>query len=218
MTTEPLFCALDSMGIARLIRTADRSVIYAGPGIQVEPAKAIVEVAQRIGPETMVCCIDFDERVLRMGYGDIAAVDCLREAGVVIGNVPGLRIALLIVDEQGFSFTPTALYLEAEPHGAAAPNAMRLSRQQVIETLARLSPAAKAIALTQSATPEERDRIAAVPIEVGTAPITEAQFSQVDASLKEAPPVKFSFLQSAMPTALRGHGGDATIIQVFARC
>lgn len=191
MTLEPLFCALDSADIAQLICTAKHSVCYAGPGIQLQPAKAMAKVAQRLGSEMMTLCIDFDERVVRMGYGDIEAVECLREARIVVRNAPGLRTALVIVDDQGFIFTPTALYLEAEPQGEAAPNAMRLSREQVAEALARLSPAAKAIAQAHAATPEERDRIAALPVEVGTAPITEAQFARVDASLKEAPPVKF---------------------------
>jgi hypothetical protein len=150
MTLESLFCALDSASIAQLISTAKHSVYYAGPGIQREPAKAMAEAAQRLGPEMMTLCIDFDERVVRMGYGDIEAVECLREARIVVRNAPGLRTALVIVDDQGFIFTPTALYLESEPHGEVAPNAMWLSREQVAEALARLSPAAKAIAQAQA--------------------------------------------------------------------
>jgi hypothetical protein len=191
MMLEPLFSVLDSAAIALFIHTAQHSVCYAGPGIQLQPAKAIVEVAQRLGPEMMTVCIDCDERVMRMGYGDIEALECLRDGPIVVRNASGLRTALVIVDDQGFIFTPTALYIEAEPHGEAAPNAMRLSQQQVAEALARLSPAAKAIAQTQATTHEEQNRIAALPVEVATAPITEAQFAKVEASLKEAPPVKF---------------------------
>jgi hypothetical protein len=57
-----------------------------------------------------------------------------------------------------YIFTPTALYLEAEPHGQAASNAMRLSGQQLREALARLSPSAKEIAAAQAQTEEERER------------------------------------------------------------
>ena len=53
MTLEHLFCTLDSAGIAQLIRTAKHSVCYAGPGIQLEPAQAMAEVAERLGPEMM---------------------------------------------------------------------------------------------------------------------------------------------------------------------
>ncbi|MFQ5853717.1 MAG: hypothetical protein ACE5JU_24425, partial [Candidatus Binatia bacterium] len=59
------------------------------------------------------------------------------------------------------------------------------------EALARLSPVAKAIAIAQAQTEEERARIASLPIEMGTEPVTEVQFERVDESLKEAPPVRF---------------------------
>ena len=63
-----------------------------------------------------------------------------------MNSTSGLRTGLVIVDHQGYIFTPTALYLEADHRAAEAPNAMRLSEEQVKETLARLSPAAKAMA------------------------------------------------------------------------
>lgn len=46
-----LFRSLDSAAIASDIRKAQHSVCYAAPGIQQEPAKAMSELAQRIGPE-----------------------------------------------------------------------------------------------------------------------------------------------------------------------
>lgn len=58
-------------------------------------------------------------------------------------SAPGLRTALVIVDDAGFIFTPLALYLEAEPASGAAPNAVRMTSEQVTEALARFSPAAK---------------------------------------------------------------------------
>lgn len=87
------------MGIAQFIRTAKRSVCYAAPGIQLEPARAMVEVVERLGSEMMTLCIDFEERVVRMGYCDIEAVKCLSEAGIEVRNAPGLRTALVIVDD-----------------------------------------------------------------------------------------------------------------------
>lgn len=95
----------------------------------------------------LTVCLDFDERVYAMGYGEIGARTVAECLGVVnVRSAPGLRTALVIVDDTGFIFTPTALYLEAEPTGSAAPNAIRMSGEQVAEALARLSPAAKAIA------------------------------------------------------------------------
>ncbi len=191
MNNSELFCHLSSGRIAELIRTAEGAVCYAGPGIQQEPAKAMVEVANRIGPELIVVSLDFDERVMRMGYGDIAAVKVLRDAGIVINNSPGLRSALVIVDGEGYTFTPTPLYLEAESISDLARNALRLSPVQVAEALARLSPAAKAIAIARTSDPAEKARIANLPVEVGGIQVDEAQFKQVDENLKDAPPVRF---------------------------
>ena len=189
--SEPLFCSLDSATIARQICRAQRSVCFAAPGIQQEPANAMAVLAQRIGPELVIVYLDFDERVMRMGFGDLTAVKTLRDAGIVVNSTPGLRTGLVIVDHQGYIFTPTALYLEAEGRPAEAPNAMRLSKDQVTEALARLSPAAKAIAIAFAKTEEERQRIKEQAVEVPSVKVVDKEFAAVGKRLEEAPPVQF---------------------------
>ena len=186
-----LFCAIDSQHIADLIRSAERFVGYAGPGVQMDPAQAMVEISARLGVDMVSVCLDVDERVMRMGFGEMNAVKCLREAGIAVHHAPGLRIALVLVDDKGYIFTPTALYLEAEPHGHGASNAMHLSGQQLREALARLSPVAREIAVAQTQTAEEREKIANLPIEVAIETVTKDQCAHVETSLKEAPPVQF---------------------------
>ena len=63
MGNEGLFCALASTDMADFVRQAQSSVCFAGPGIQVVVAQAIVDVASRLGPEMITVCLDFDERV-----------------------------------------------------------------------------------------------------------------------------------------------------------
>jgi len=108
-----------------------------------------------------------------------------------VQSSPGLRTALVIVDNEGYIFTPTALYLEAEPTGGVSSNAVRMSREQVAQALARLSPAAKAIAVAQADTPEAKQRIEAVTVDVVSAPITPKKLTEVSTNLKEVPPVRF---------------------------
>jgi len=191
VSNEALFCHLSSSDIAGLIRSSKYSVCYAGPGIQMEVAHAMVDVSKCIGYESLAVSLDFDERVIRMGYGDVNAVKALRNTGILINHAPGLRSALIIVDGEGYTFTPTPLYLEAESGSEVARNALRLSGEQVAEALARLSPAAKAIAIAQAREPEEKTRIAALPVEVGAVQVNEDHFKQVESGLHEAPPVKF---------------------------
>ena len=191
MNTEALFCALSPQRIAELVRSAQRAVCYAGPGIQLGLSQAMVETAGRLGHEMLTVSLDFDDRVMRMGYGDVGAVALLLEAGISVHSSPGLRTALIVVDNEGYIFTPTALYLEAEPSDGTASNAIRMSSEQVAQTLARLSPAAKAIAIAQAPTPEAKQRIEAATVDVVSAPITPQKLAEVTTSLKEVPPVRF---------------------------
>jgi hypothetical protein len=186
-----LFRSLDSAAIASDIRKAQVSVCYAAPGVQQEPATAMAELAQRIGPEFITVCLDFDERVMRMGFGDLAAVKTLRDAGIVVSSTSGLRTGLVIADQEGYIFTPTALYLEADQRPTEAPNALRLSRHQVTEALARLSPAAKALAMLMARTPAEREHIRHQAVEVSSIVVADIQFAAIQKKLIEAPPVKF---------------------------
>ena len=189
--SEPLFRSLDSSALAKLMRGAQHAVCFAAPGIQQGPAKAMAEIARRIGPEMITVCLDFDERVMRMGFGELEAVKILRDAGIAVRSTSGLRTGLVIVDDDGYIFTPTALYLEAEDRPADAPNAMRLSREQAAEALARLSPAAKAIAMALASTEDERDRIREQAVEVPSEAVADEQVIEVETRLKEAPPVQF---------------------------
>ena len=191
MSIDALFCSLSPLRIAESIRSAQRAVCYAAPGIQLDLAQAMVETAGRLGKEMLTVSLDFDDRVMRMGYGDIGAVTLLLDAGIAVNSSPGLRTALVVVDNEGYIFTPTALYLEAEPSDGDASNAMRMSGEQVAQALARLSPAAKTIAVAQAKTPEAKQQIEALTVDVVSAPITVAKLAEVKTSLKEVPPVRF---------------------------
>lgn len=188
---EPLFLSLDSGRLAHEIALAEESACYVAPGILPEPASALAALAQRIGPQQITVSLDFDERVMRMGFGTLDAVKTLRAAGIDVRSTPGLRTALIVIDDAGYIFTPTALYLEADERPEMAPNAMRLSRDQVTEALARLSSAAKAIAITLAKTEEERERIRERAVEVPSERLQDSDFKAVEHKLVEAPPVSF---------------------------
>jgi hypothetical protein len=186
---ENIFCNLTSKRIAELISEAETTVCYSAPSIQLEPAQALVEASKKLGVEMLTVSIDFDERTLRLGYGSLEAINLLREAGMIVNHAEGIRQALLIVDDDGYSYTPTPLYLEAE--NTTAINALRLSPEQTKEALTRLSPAAKAIAVAQATTIEEKERISNLPVEITSIEVDVERFKRVDESLKLAPPVKF---------------------------
>ena len=168
MAETTLFVALSSRRIAALIDQAARHVCYAAPGIHNEPAEALVALAKRSPSVSITVNLDFDEKTLRMGYGRLEAVELLREANIQACHFAGFRSSILIVDDRGWVFTPTALYLESEPQSDETPNALRLATSQVRELLNRISPAAREEAIQNALTPEEAERIASTPLDVST--------------------------------------------------
>jgi len=193
--SDSLFQSLNFADMAYVISKARHSVCYAAPGIHIEVANEIAEVARRLGPELITVCLDFDEHVFRMGFGEFAAVGILRDLGINISSTKGLRTGLLVVDYEGYIFTPTALYLEADRGPANAPNAMRLSKEQVMETLARLSPSAKVIAIALSKSTDEKEKIRHQTVELPSEPLSKEHFFAVGKLLEEVPPVKFDIVR-----------------------
>lgn len=193
--TNTMFSNLSSHEMADFIRSAKESVCYAAPGVQLEVAAAITDVAQKLGPEMTSVSLDFDERVIRMGFGSIEGVSLLRDKKVAIQNCPGLRTGLVIVDQRGYVFTPTALYLEDDQSLPSAPNAMRMSSEQLTEARARLSPAAKAIAIAKAKTPEEKAKIESLPLDIQTSVVQEQEIKAVQQKLHDVPPVSFDVVR-----------------------
>ncbi|NCD35388.1 MAG: hypothetical protein EOL87_18530 [Spartobacteria bacterium] len=211
MNPQPLFSLLASKDIASFIKTAKHSVCYVAPGIQEEPAQVLSQLVAKIGPEMVTVCLDFNERTLRMGYGSLQAVEELRGAGIAVRSAPGMRTAFIIVDREGYMFTPTALLLEAEPEKNPSPNAMYLSSEQVTEILARFSPLEKALAKANAETPEQKARIDAIPDAVTpetiqndplaafkpapmvleSQPVQDEAVVKIKKQLEQAPPAKF---------------------------
>ena len=193
--SEPLFLSVDSERLAHEIARAEETVCYAAPGILPQPAEALAALAQKISPPQITVCLDFDERVMRMGFGTLGAVQTLRDVGIEVRSAPGLRTGLIVIDAAGYIFTPTALYLEADERSDMAPNAMRLSGDQITEALARLSPDAKAIAVTLAKSEEERERIREQTVEVPSERVEDSDFKAVEQRLEEAPPARFDVVR-----------------------
>ena len=124
---DALFCSLSPLRIAELIRSAQRAVCYAAPGIQLDLAQAMVETVGRLGKEMLTVSLDFDDRVMRMGYGDIGAVTLLLGAGISVNSSPGLRTALVVVDNEGIYRT---LLVDTSSFRATVRQATQLSKSR----------------------------------------------------------------------------------------
>jgi hypothetical protein len=189
--TNCLLVSLSSSRMAGIVRNTSDRVCYVAPGLHAEVASALADLKTKNPTISITVSLDFDERTLRMGYGTLSAVETLQSAGIEPTHSPGFRSAVLIVDDAGWVFTPTALYLEAEPQSNETPNAIRMTSGQVKELLLRLCPSARAEAIAKAETPAEAARIEAIPLEVSELPILEVHFDEVKRAIETAPPVKF---------------------------
>jgi len=188
---DKFFSTLTSGDMVRIISSAEASVFYAAPGLPTAVADAIVTSAKRIGSDLVNVCIDFDERVLRMGFGELEAVKKLHVSGIQLQSSPNLRIGLLAVDDNGFVFMPTALLLEAEMTEEQGMNAMRLTPQQAREAMARLSPAAKAVSVVLAKSDEERQQLSALKTEKNPKVVQPSEIEKTEKAIDEVPLTKF---------------------------
>lgn len=185
------FRQINSTEICKMVEATQSNLCYAAPGIQLEPAKFIVNLAKKIGLESIFVFLDVNENVLRMGYGELEAINILREAGIQVGSIDGLRNGLIVSDDIGFSYTPTALFLEKEATDQQSLNALKLMPEQIKEAMARLSPASKAIALAQAKTLEEKAHIEKITSETRPIPVNKEAIETIAQKLKEVPATNF---------------------------
>lgn len=215
-----VFVSMSDGKMASLIGRAQRRVAVAAPAIRQLTATALLAAKCRIAPEAFAVVTDCDEEVFRLGYGDFKAIKTLQEAGVPLRQSSGLRIGVLLCDDEAWVFAPTALYVEPEVQSDETPNALalrsadveRLASRLLLSVshavkqpeLALLSPAvAQAIeslpenlrlevvnAVTGS-TSQFREEIATASIEIGHEAVQQHVLEQTEKSLALAPPVAF---------------------------
>jgi hypothetical protein len=130
---KPALTVASDEAIADLIATAERRVIYMAPGVSMTIAQALATKMQELGADAVAIIVDVDPEICRMGYGEIDALSRLERAATQLGGMvlaqPGVRIGLVIADDETLVFSPTPLLIEAGPRQSEniiKPNAVRL--------------------------------------------------------------------------------------------
>ncbi len=133
MSRTPSLTIANDATITGLIQSANRRVIYMAPGMSDVVSQAIEERLRALGPEAIMVIVDVDPEVCRLGYGQIEALRSLeataRQLGAMVHSQPGIRIGLVIADDQTLFYSPTPLLVEASPDESSRqvkPNAIRL--------------------------------------------------------------------------------------------
>ena len=121
--------------LVELIRSAKTRIVVVAPALTSAVAEA---VASRCSDEALdiTAILDADEEVYRLGYGDQATLETLRNAmtqsGLGLALQPGVRIGMIIADGQMLIYSPVPRLIEAGSDREAKPNAI-LIRDNAVE-------------------------------------------------------------------------------------
>ena len=157
-----------------MVRAARTRLVFATPGVSVVLGKALAEVINSPdAPKQLSVVLDVDAEVCRLGYGTIEGLEAVQRAlqsrkrGLQSAN--GLRIGLLISDDQTLIFSPTPLLIEAGSTAPAKPSAILLQP----------NPADSLAAACGGSDHSEAN-------EVGLDFVSETRLAEVKADLKES--------------------------------
>lgn len=208
-----VFCSLDNEGIAVAIRTARRRVILCTSGFTDPVAAALVAQTRSLGRDHVRAVVDASDGAARSGYGYFDAIKQAYDEGVDIRKEKGLRLSVLIVDDEGWCFALPPLMIEDVAEHAVAPNAVRLASSQVKELADSIVPSPVAGVSRPAVTPLSRAPDAPVvpppptsPIpqaipsapEIGKTPLQADEVAETVRRLEVNPPQKFDLARKVL--------------------
>ena len=129
MDTERTFTNVNDKVLVELISQVSQRVVFVAPGLRQPVAKALADALQRL-PGKVTIVLDVDAEVCRLGYGDDKGLESIKGAAEMAGTCvlhqPGVRIGLVIVDNNTIVYSPVPLLIEAGSAQPDKPNAIVL--------------------------------------------------------------------------------------------
>ena len=124
------FTVVNEDTLAAAIEGCRERLVYIAPGVTEWIVDAMASVMQRERPPAITVIIDADPEVCRLGYGTVDGLKALQALAVEqmlpIRYQPGLRVGVLVADDQISVYSPTPLLIEAGSDRADQPNAITL--------------------------------------------------------------------------------------------
>ena len=132
MTTEQnSLTTADDQGLAEFINQAKRCLVLIAPGLRESVAQAVATQWQTLGPADVTVTLDADPEVIRLGVGDLSALELLEQTaqslGAVLHRQPGLWIGIVVSDDKSTVFAPAPPFVAADDC-PARKNALYLPR------------------------------------------------------------------------------------------
>lgn len=176
----PVFQSVQDEDLIRGIQSATTRVVFFAPGVSEPVSKALVACMQAGRVKQIMFVLDGDEEACRLGYCDAPSLEKLfaaaQQFNFPLKRQPGLRIGLLMTDDNVLVWTPTPLMFEA-PRQHAEPNGMVLTPQTF-----------KELPQAMGVDPDKPNATA----EIGTVALKVDEVQKVVAAIKAAPPAPFN--------------------------
>ena len=170
------FTSATDEALIRLIADAKVRLSVIAPGLTTPVAEALVARLKDLPELSLSVILDADAEVYRLGYGDVDALEIIRKACneelFDLREQPGVRIGVVISDENTMIFAPVSRNIEAGSSADDKPNAILLGER-----------ATEKLAGAAGAKEEER--------EIGRVGMTPTRVSQMNEDLKRNPPQPF---------------------------
>ena len=176
------FTLVNEASLVSAVQDCRVRLVYIAPGLTESIAVALGEVLSRTPMPAVTVIVDVDPEVCRLGYGTVGGLQALQ--GLVetyhigIRYQAGLRVGVLICDDNLMVYSPTPLLIEAGATQVDQPNAIVLGQQP----LAQVLQACAAEGETQENVPLPSEA------EIGTVAATPEKLAESLRDLERLPP------------------------------
>ncbi len=196
------FTHINDQRLVEIIRSTEKYLILASPSVSLDVAREIIEYRRRIPTAKLRIVLDVDAEPIRLGFGSPESIKLLHENSIDIGKAAGLRIGVLVADENAWVFTPTPEIILRQPDETLS-NAVAVSTDFALEMVPAVSPeiAIELNILEATVLVDEKfqsgefcfDREIPNPKEpeIGKETASASDVVKVERSIAENPPVKF---------------------------
>ena len=182
---ERTFTIVNDEVLIQAMKAARRKLVYVAPGITARVAQALVQQCKEHITVSVIVILDIDPEVYRLGYGEVAGLEQLQQyaadSGFEVRHQPGVRIGLLISDDNILIYSPTPLLIEAGSEQPEKPNALCL-QDISLPQIERACGSADASLQASS--------------EIGTTPVEDTLIESVKKDLTDNPPKRFDIARA----------------------
>lgn len=146
-----------------MIGGAKERLAVIAPGLTTPVAKALAARMAELSTLSLTVILDADAEVYRMGYGDVDALEIIREASSEhmfdLREQQGVRIGVVLSDDNAMVYAPVSRNVEAGSTTEEKPNAIMLRHGGTTESLAGATGVAEG-EMEVGMTAMEPDRVA----------------------------------------------------------